>query len=63
MSTPDSLGDGPPSKKARFGDDSGKQQSKIFPKSVLESSNFFNFRLKRVFSEIGYATFTNRKII
>ena len=63
MSTPDSLGDGPPSKKARFGDDSGKPQSQIFSKSVFKSSNFFTFRLEWVFSKFGYTTFTNGKMV
>ena len=39
MSTSDSMGDGPPNKKARFGDDSGKR--------LLQTSHFFpRFKLR-----------------
>ena len=43
MSTSDSMGDGPPNKKARFGDDSGKR--------LLQTSHFFpwfKLRFKKV---------------
>ena len=48
MSTSDSMGDGPPNKKARFGDDSGKR--------LLQTSHFFpRFKLmlqKVLFNQI-----------